>query len=136
MVESSFTSPDMGGAGIHDRRSSPRLPLLLPARLICVFDTFNCVLVDFSGTGALVKMERTLSVGAGAYLCAGDFRIFSVTVRAVANSEASSLTGLTFDTRLTREQILDLRTFASNLNHIEHYKTYSAARDWSKGGSR
>lgn len=124
------------GAGILGRRSSPRLPLRIPAKLVSVFDTLDCLLVDVSLSGALVRLARPLAVDSCGYLRAGPLDAFAITVRVSSYRGSDALTGLRFDTRLTREQVVELRNFAREAELIEKRARISAARDWVNGIGR
>lgn len=119
-----------------ERRTSPRMPLAFPARLTCVYDTFDCELVDLSAVGALVKLVQPLPVGVCAYLRAGPFEIFATSARTASCANTSSLAGVMFESRLAQDQITILRTYARDWKFIEERNAYRAARDWWNAGIR
>jgi hypothetical protein len=108
--------------------------MLLPAKLVCVYDTLDCVVLDLSDVGAFVKTTSPLSVGSSAYLRAGPFDIFAVGVRIASYSTAYALTGVVFDNRLTRDQVMNLHTYARNWTQAEELRKYLAAREWWYAG--
>jgi hypothetical protein len=134
LMERNFIRQEVGGGATPDRRVSVRMSLTAPAKLVCVYDTFDCVLLDLSGFGALVASASPLSVGTSAYLRAGTSEIFAVGVRKVSCPGAPFLIGVMFDERLTRDQIISLRTYARDWIRIEQRREYCAARDWWNAG--
>lgn len=130
----SFNRQAMGGDASSERRASPRTELLLPAKLVCVYDTLDCMVLDLSEVGAFVKMARPLSVGASAYLRAGPFDIFAAGVRIASYSTAYSLAGIVFDDRLTRDEFTNLHWYAWNWTRSEERRKYHAAREWWYAG--
>lgn len=130
----SFNRLAMGGDASSERRASPRMPMLLPAKLVCVYDTLDCMVLDLSEVGAFVKMASPLAVGASAYLRSGPFDIFAVGVRIVSYSTAYSLTGVVFDNRLTRDEVTNLHNYAMNWTRSEELRKYHAAREWWHAG--
>jgi hypothetical protein len=130
----SFNRLVMGGDASSERRASPRTQLLLPAKLVCVYDTLDCMVLDLSEVGAFVKMANPLSVGASAYLRAGPFDIFAVGVRIVSYSRAYALNGVAFDNRLSQDQIMNLQSHARDWVQVERRREYQAARQWWHSG--
>lgn len=134
LIERNSIRQEVGSGATPDRRTSVRMPLTAPAKLVCVYDTFDCVLLDLSGFGALVASASPLSVGRSAYLRAGTSEIFAVGVRKVSCPGTPFLIGVMFDERLTRDQIMSLRSYARNWIRIEQRREYCAARDWWNAG--
>lgn len=134
LIERNSIRQEFGSGATPDRRASVRMPLAAPAKLVCVYDTFDCVLLDLSGFGALVASASPLSVGTSAYLRAGTSEIFAVGVRKVSCPGNPFLIGVMFDERLTRNQIMSLRSYARNWVRIEQRREYCAARDWWNAG--
>lgn len=131
-----FASLDNSGASILGRRSSPRSRLEIPAKLVIVFDTLDCVLVDLSLSGALIRLARPVAVGSCGYLRAGPLDIFAVSVRASLITGFDALIGLRLEPRATREQIMEVRAYAREARQFEHRARMLAARDWVNGIGR
>ena len=125
-----FAHRGIGGKTISERRTSPRTPLLLPAKLVCVYGTVDCIVLDLSAVGALIKTASPLSVGASAYLRTGPFDIFVASVRIASRSRAYAVTGILFENRLTQAQIKELRSYGRNCIQAERRASYEKAREW------
>ncbi len=130
------TPPADQDSSVLGRRSSPRLSLRIPAKLISTVESQDCELVDVSLTGALLRLARPLNVDACGYLRAGPLEAFAVTVRVNQRFEAEALSAMEFDPPLTRDQILELRAYARQHQMIERRTHISAARDWVRGVGR
>ena len=134
LMERTSIRHGVGSGATPDRRASVRMPLTAPAKLVCVYDIFDCVLLDLSGFGALVASASPLSVGTSAYLRAGTSEIFAVGVRKISHPDTPFFIGVMFDERLTRDQIMSLRSYARDWVRIEQRREYCAARDWWNAG--
>jgi hypothetical protein len=116
------------------RRASPRLNLSVPARLIGVFETQPCILLDVSQTGARLGLERPLAVGASGYLRVGPIEVFVTAVRTrVAPEGGGGINGVEFDLRLGKAEVMALRAYADNYELAEQRAFLRHARDWVMG---
>ena len=117
------------------RRRSPRLHLAVPAKLISVYETQNCTLLDISQTGARLALERPLGVNMSGYLRVGPIEAFATAVRVRMGDESGAINGVEFDIRLTKPQVLAVRAYAENYEMAERRAFLMHARDWVMGGN-
>lgn len=121
-------------AGPIGRRGSPRVHLAVPAKLLSVCETQNCVLVDASQTGARIRLERPLAAGASGYLRVGPIEVFATALRQNLTDDGDGLNGVEFDIRLTKAEVLALRAYAENYELAERRALRAQARGWITGG--
>lgn len=117
------------------RRRSPRLHLSVPAKLISVYETQNCTLLDISQTGARLALERPLGVETSGYLRVGPIEVFATAVRMRMSDEGVGINGVEFDVRLSKPQVLAVRAYAENYEMAERRAFLMHARDWVMGGA-
>lgn len=82
-MPAAFQPSELTFAGAIGRRDSPRLHLTVPAKLVSVCETQNCVLVDVSQTGARIRVARPLAAGASGYLRVGPIEVFATALRKI-----------------------------------------------------
>jgi hypothetical protein len=128
----SETPPTRSALG---RRSAPRVQLSAPARLVSVFDTHECEIVNLSRSGALIRLARPLAVDACGYLRAGPFESFAISVR-VIKLGYDVINGVKFDRPLAREQFGELIKYSKELARGHNNLAVLAARDWVSGIGR
>lgn len=112
------------------RRGAARLRLSVPARLVSLYDTRRCVLLDLSRSGARVAMERPLPMGDGAFLQVNTIDHFAGVVR-----RDEGLNGLEFETPLAQDQVLAMRQFAEGFAEAEKRELRESVRAWVTGTS-
>lgn len=122
-------------ADMLGRRGAARLRLVVPAKLISVYETQNCMLLDISQTGARLALERPLGVNASGYLRVGPIEVFATAVRLRMGEETGGVNGLEFDIKLTKPQVLAVRAYAENYEMAERRAFLMHARDWVMGGA-
>ncbi len=120
---------------ITGRRNAPRLRLSVPAKLVSVCETQDCLLIDVSQTGARIGLARPLAVNANGYLRAGPVEVFVTAVRTRSEEDGSRINGLEFDMRLSKPQVLALRAYAENYEIAEQRESLQQARSWVMGGT-
>lgn len=133
-MRTAFQPSELTFAGAIGRRDSPRLHLTVPAKLVSVCETQNCVLVDVSQTGARIRVERPLVAGASGYLRVGPIEVFATALRQNLTAEGGGLNGMEFDIRLTKAEVLALRAYAENYELAERRAFRAQARGWITGG--
>jgi hypothetical protein len=133
-MRTAFQPSELTFAGPIGRRDSPRLHLTVPAKLVSVCETQNCVLVDVSQTGARIRLERPLAAGASGYLRVGPIEVFATALRQNLTAEGVGLNGMEFDIRLTKAEVLALRAYAENYELAERRAFRAQARGWITGG--
>jgi hypothetical protein len=106
------------------RRAAPRLRLTVPARLVTVTRTHDCILIDISSSGAQVILPEPLAVLEAAQLQCGMLDEF-----VIVNRERYRLNGLEFDEKLPRERILALRAAFDAMDRKDREATAAAARN-------
>ncbi|MDJ0642991.1 MAG: PilZ domain-containing protein [Erythrobacter sp.] len=111
------------------RRTAARLRLSLPAKLVTIYETRRCIILNLSQTGVQLGLERPLRQGDAAFLQCADIEQFGTVVRSDPGSNA-----LEFDVPLTHGQVLEIREFADNFDELERSGFRRIARDWITGG--
>lgn len=111
------------------RRASARLRLSVPAKLLTIYDTLPCVLIDISQNGAQIAIERPLLPGDGVYLRCGDLEHFASVVRS-----GPGRNGLEFEIPITHDQVLDIRRLAEDYAFDDGELLRREARAWVTGG--
>lgn len=114
------------------RRSDARVRLHLPARLILLTGTQNCILEDLSITGAAIITQEALpAVGASAILQCEHIEGFGQ-VRWARYGRC----GLMFEEKLPLAQVVSLRHLADHFEAAQRERYKQSARDWVQGKSR
>ena len=123
-------------ATAHDdrigRRGAARLRLSIPAKLITLYDTRRCILIDLSRTGAQVGLEQPLRMEETGVLLIGGFEIFCEVVR-LAKGGKGGANGLLFDPPLQDEDVLNVRRYAETYQTKELRGLLSEVRAWVDG---
>lgn len=115
------------------RRSIPRVHLGIQAKLVSVFGIHDCLLVDMSRHGALVRLARPLAINACGYLRAGPIEAFAITAWVKKLRAGDPHIGVKFDTPMAKEQFIELRKFAKQHHLVEERLARLAAADWANG---
>ena len=110
------------------RRSAPRLRLSLPARLVAVERTHQCILLNLSRTGAQVAILNSLREGEGAVLRCGKIDQFVI----ISRSEFG-INALEFDEPISDEMVLEIRRYHENFEEREKRALVEMARKWVNG---
>lgn len=121
-----------GAAPKIGRRAAPRLRLSIPAKLVTLFGTQRCILIDLSKGGAQVGLAEPLSCGEGAFLCVAGFEHFGVVVRSKTD-EGGGFIGLEFECPLADEEVIAVRRFSENMEESERRALRNEAREWVSG---
>lgn len=117
------------------RRSAPRLRLAIPARLITLYGSNRCILIDLSSTGAQLGLESPLDIGETAILEIAGKELFCDIVRKSAGSNGG-VNGLTFDPPLSEQMVLEIRRFSETYQSEELQGLRSEVRAWVQGSVR
>ncbi len=112
------------------RRAAPRLRLSLPARLVAVERTHQCILMNLSRTGAQVAILDSLREGEGAVLKCGKIDEF-----VIVNRSEFGLNALTFEEQISDELVLHIRRYHENFEERERRALVETARKWVSGES-
>ena len=110
------------------RRKAARLRLSIPAKLVTIYATHPCVLVDLSRTGARIALEQPLASGEAGFLRFLDRELFVCAVRT-----QRGFNGLEFEPHLSDEQVLDIRSYAGKMDMIEKRRLMEDVRNWVAG---
>ncbi|MEM8724547.1 MAG: PilZ domain-containing protein [Pseudomonadota bacterium] len=112
------------------RRNAPRLRLSLPARLVAVERTHQCILMNLSRTGAQIAILESLREGEGAVLKCGKIDQFVI----VSRSEFG-INALNFEEELSDDMVLHIRRYHENFEERERRALVETARKWVSGES-
>lgn len=135
-VDRLFASPEELDITEINRRCSTRLLLRIPAKLVSVFETQDCLLVDVSQIGALIRVARPLAIDACGYLRAGPLEAFAIAVRSNADSAAGPISGVWFDQPLTAAQVMYLQAYALRQHRPQENFSGSISPAWVSGAER
>lgn len=114
------------------RRHVSRLRLSIPARLVSVYDTQRCILIDISRGGAQVGLAEPLRVGDGACLQIAGFEPFGEVLRRDLTA-MGGVNGIAFDDELTDDQVLQIRAFSETFQKEEKQALLNEVRQWVRG---
>ncbi len=111
------------------RRGAARLRLAIPVRLVSLYATQRCVLIDLSRTGAQIALKTPLAVGDGALLQVHTLDHFASAVRC-----DNGCNGLEFEAPLSDELVLEMRRYGEQIEELEKRELRQAVRAWVSGG--
>lgn len=114
------------------RRGAPRLRLSIPARLVSLYSSHRCILIDLSCTGAQVGLEQPLNMDDTALIQIAGLEIFCEVVRS-AQGPNGGVNGLVFDPPLREQDVLDMRAYAESYQANELQGLRSEVKDWVNG---
>lgn len=117
------------------RRAAPRLRLSIPGKLISLYDTRRCIVIDLSCTGVQLGLENPLAIYETAVLQIAGQDLFGEVVR-LAEGPNGGVNGIQFDPPLEEQDVLDMRAFAERYQRDELRKLHSEVRDWVEGAVR
>ncbi len=110
------------------RRAAPRLRLSLPARLVAVDRTHQCILMNLSRNGAQIAILDSLREGEGAVLKCGKIDQF-----VIVNRSEFGLNALSFEEPISDEMVLHIRRYHENFEERERRMLVETARKWVSG---
>ena len=125
------TSPD-DSADNFGRRAAARLRLSIPARIVTVYETQSCILLDLSQTGARIGIAKPMALGDGGFLMVGTTEVFGEAVRQ-ALGHGGGVNGLAFDEPLLHDDVLAVRHHAETFRQIERETLREQVRRWVTG---
>lgn len=114
------------------RRRVSRLRLSIPARLVSIYDTRRCILIDISRGGAQIGLEEPLPLCDGVFLQIAGLEPFGEVVRSDAGPDGG-INGITFDPQLTDADILAVRAYSETFRQEERRALLEEARSWVVG---
>ncbi len=110
------------------RRGAARLRLAIPARVVSLYSTQRCVLLDVSRTGAKIALKKPLDLGEGALLQVHTLDQFASAVRC-----ENGRNGLEFEAPLSDELVIQMRWFGEQIEEQEKRDLREAVRAWVNG---
>lgn len=114
------------------RRADARVRLHLPARLVLLSGTQQCILEDLSVTGAAIIPQNGLpEEGLSAILMCEHIEAFGL-IRWARHGRC----GLMFDEKLPLAQVVSLRHIADSFETNERERNMERARAWVQGRSK
>ena len=114
------------------RRGAARLRLSLPAKLVSLYGTHRCILIDLSCTGAQVGLEEPLDKNETAFLQIAGAELFCGVVRK-AQGANGGVNGVLFDPPLVDQDVLDMRAFAETYQDDVLRGLKAEVKDWVDG---
>ncbi|MEP1422552.1 MAG: PilZ domain-containing protein [Erythrobacter sp.] len=117
------------------RRAAARLRLAIPARLVSLYGTHRCILIDLSSTGAQLGLEKPLAAKEAGFLQIAGQELFCEIVR-TDQGPNGGINGLVFDPPLIEQDVLDMRRFAEHYELDELRGLKSEVKDWVEGTVR
>jgi len=119
-------------AVVPGRRADARVRLHLPARLVLLSGTQQCILEDLSVTGAAIIPQNGLpEEGLSAILMCEHIEAFGL-IRWARHGRC----GLMFDEKLPLAQVVSLRHIADSFETNERERNMERARAWVQGRSK
>ena len=113
------------------RRAAARLRLSTPGKVVTIYETQPCLVVNLSRTGAQVSLPKPMSPGEAVFLEMADKEHFATVMW---SDKASN--GLEFEVPLTDEQVFEVRDFTDRIDKLEQERLRSVARQWITGAIR
>ncbi|HSJ77451.1 MAG TPA: PilZ domain-containing protein [Erythrobacter sp.] len=114
------------------RRAAARLRLSIPARIVTVYETQSCILLDLSQTGARIGTANPMALGDGGFLVVGPIEVFGEAVRRMLG-HGGGVNGIAFDDRLLHDDVLAVRHHAETFRQIERETLRDQVRLWVTG---
>lgn len=114
------------------RRASARLRLAIPARLVSLYGTQNCIVLDISRTGARMALPGPLAQGQSGFIELARFELFGTVVR-VERFADGGVNAIAFDDPISKPQILEIRRFAEEFESREQSLLRDQVRRWVTG---
>ncbi len=114
------------------RRTAPRLRLWLPGRLVTLYDSRHCVLMNVSRSGAMIGLDRPLAIGETAFLQFAEREVFCEVLRCHVGS-LGGINGLLFDPEISDEDILAVRRISESFEQDEQRAMRAEVRAWVQG---
>jgi hypothetical protein len=114
------------------RRAAARLRLAIPARFVSIYSTQPCVLMDISCTGARFALSEPLAQGKSGYIEIARMEIFGTIVRTERRADMG-VNAIAFDEPVTREDVLQIRTFAEGFELHTQQALRDQVRRWVAG---
>lgn len=125
-----LAQPDLAANPVPNtgRRAAPRLRLSLPARLVAVDRTHQCILMNLSRNGAQIAILDSLREGEGGVLICGKIDQF-----VIVNRSEFGLNAVTFEEPISDEMVLHIRRYHENFEERERRMLVETARKWVSG---
>jgi hypothetical protein len=114
------------------RRATARLRLSIPARMVSIFATCDCILIDLSRSGAQIALAEPLALGESGYLVLGRHEAFVEVVRRTVSAEGG-VNGLAFDAPLSDQDVLAVRHYAESIEQFHRRALRKQVRKWVTG---
>ena len=114
------------------RRGAARLRLSIPAKLVSLYDTHRCILIDLSSTGAQIGLEKPMEIEQKSFLQIAGLELFCEVVRCNFGANGG-VNGLVFDPALEDEDVLAVRRYAESYQDDEVRALRSEVRAWVDG---
>lgn len=114
------------------RRASPRLRLAIPARLVSIYSTQNCILLDISRTGARLALASPVGEHQSGVVELAEFALFGSVVRADRGPDGG-VNAIVFEDPITEAEVLEIRRFAESFEMRERLALRDLVRRWVAG---
>ena len=127
-MSGSHASNNIFALGNIGRRAAPRLRLSIPARLVTLYETRRCILLNLSRTGAQIGIENPLELEEAALLQVAHLEQFGLVVR-----RGKGMLALAFDEPLDDQQVPEIRHYSGCIEEHERERLRNEARAWVHG---
>lgn len=132
MLDHAASAVDDDVAATYGRRAAARLRLSIPAQMVSIYSTHDCILMDLSRTGARIALADPLANGEGGYLKVGRFELFCEAVRVMIGA-SGGVNGLIFDEPLSNADVLAIRHHAETFEDARRRALRDQVRKWVAG---
>lgn len=114
------------------RRASARLRLAIPARLVSIYSTQSCILLDISRSGARLALADPVAEHQSGVVEFAQFALFGAIVRAECG-DGGGANAMAFEEPITEAEVLEVRRLAESFEMRERLALRDLVRRWVAG---
>ncbi len=119
-------------ATVTGRRGAARLRLSIPARIVSIHGTHDCIVLDLSRTGARIALAEPIKLGAGGVLRVAQLEVFGEVVHRAQGSRGG-INGLAFEAPLSNDAVLAVRHYSESFEAAGRIAFREQVRKWVTG---
>lgn len=132
MAADLLSSSDRNAPMLIGRRASARLRVAIPARLVSIYSTQNCILLDISRNGARLALANPVAEHQSGVVEVARLELFGAIVRAERGAEGGA-NAMAFEDPITEAEVLAVRRFAEGFEMRERLALRDLVRRWVAG---